>query len=118
MINSKKKGARGELEFSKFLQSCGFEARRTQQYCGNTGDASDVTTDDEESFLNELHIEVKRVEKLNINEAYEQAERDAHALAEKKAVFKFPIVAHRKSRKPWLVTLSARDFFLFFGKQS
>ena len=44
------------------------------------------------------HVEVKRVEKLNINTAMEQAMRDH---AEKNV----PAVFHRKNRSEWLVTI-------------
>lgn len=42
-VNSKKKGARFERELAGIFRDYGYkEARRTAQYCGNTGDASDV----------------------------------------------------------------------------
>ena len=42
-INSKQKGARFEREIAKIFREYGYgSARRTAQYCGNTGDASDV----------------------------------------------------------------------------
>lgn len=99
MVNSRNKGAAGEREFCKFLETKGFQARRTQQYCGNTGDAADIVCPD----LAEFHFEVKRVEKLNIDKALEQAIRDSGA--------RTPVVAHRKNRGDWLITLKANDFF-------
>ena len=54
-----------------------------------------------------LHIECKRVEKLNLEAAMEQAVRDARA-GEKPAVF------HRKNRKPWLTTLLTEDFIAIY----
>ena len=81
-MNSKQKGKRGELEWAAYCRQQGYECRRTSQYCGNTGDASDVVG------LPGIHQEVKRVEHLNIYEAIEQAERD-------KKDFVIPIVAHR-----------------------
>lgn len=50
--------------------------------------------------LEGIHIEVKRVEKLNIENAVAQAERDLTTKKEKR----LPIVFHRKNRKPWLAT--------------
>ena len=41
-INSKQKGARFERQLASRLREYGYPARRTAQYCGNTGDASDV----------------------------------------------------------------------------
>jgi Holliday junction resolvase len=96
-MNSKKKGNRGELEFSKFCNELGYTTHRTQQYNGRTelGQADIVGIDG-------LHIEVKRVEKLNIYDAIEQAMRDTKG--------NIPIVAHRKNNKQWLITLNADDF--------
>jgi Holliday junction resolvase len=95
-INSKAKGARGEREFSSFLRERGYsEARRGQQYSGIEGE--DVIG------LPGFHIECKRVEKLNIHDAMNQSIRDA-------AEGQVSIVAHRKNRTEWLVTLRAEDF--------
>ena len=38
-VNSKRKGADGEREFANLCKEHGFDVRRTQQYCGNTGDS-------------------------------------------------------------------------------
>lgn len=97
-MNSKRKGARGEREWASFCRDQGYEARRTAQYCGNTGEASDVVG------LPGIHIEVKRVERLNLDDAMSQAIRDSQEL-------KIPIVAHRKNNAPWLVTMRAEEWF-------
>lgn len=97
-INSKTKGKVGELELVHYLNSKGFEVRRTSQYCGQTGDASDVTG------LDWVHPEVKRVERLNIDNAMEQAIRDSANSPN------FPVVFHRKNRKNWLVTMRIDDW--------
>ena len=52
-VNSKQKGARFERLLASKFREYGYDARRTAQYCGNTGDASDVVG------LNGLHIEAK-----------------------------------------------------------
>ena len=85
-MNSKQKGKRGELEWAAYCRQQGYDCRRTAQYCGNTGDASDVIG------LPGIHQEVKRVEHLNIYEAIEQSERD-------KKDFEIAIVAHRKNEE-------------------
>ena len=90
-MNSRNKGKRGELEAAHLLQKYGYDARRGQQFSGANGDADVVG-------LPGIHIEVKRVEKLNIENAVEQAVRDARE-DEKPAVF------HRKDRRKWLVTM-------------
>ena len=41
-MNSRDKGKRGELELVKLLKASGYEARRTAQYCGKSGEAADV----------------------------------------------------------------------------
>lgn len=100
-MNSKKKGANGEREFASLCRQEGYEVRRTAQYCGNTGDASDCVG------LDGIHIEVKRVERLNIENAISQAKRD-------KKEGLLPIVAHRKNNCEWLITMRAEDWFKLY----
>ena len=101
-MNSKTKGKHGELELAKKLREYGYvDSRRTAQYCGNTGDASDVVG------LPGIHIECKRVEKLNLYDAMSQAKRDA-------AKNLIPAVFHRKNRCDWLVTISMDDFMRIY----
>ena len=52
-----------------------------------------------------LHAEIKRVERLNIYEAMEQALRDCGS--------KVPFVMHRKNKKQWLITINASDLIRF-----
>lgn len=108
MINSKQKGKRGELELANYLKSKGFTARRTQQYAGNKDGTSDVLCKELEDF----HIEVKRVEKLNLSEAMEQAIHDAELEN------KIPIVVHRKNRENWKVTINLDDFLNILFKNN
>ena len=75
-------------------------ARRGQQFSGSP-DSPDVICDE----LDWLHFEVKAVERLNIEDAMDQARRDAGA--------KTPVVAHRRSFRRWLVTMDAETFFQF-----
>jgi hypothetical protein len=70
-INSRTKGKVGELEFAHLLQEHGMLARRGQQYSGIGGD--DVVIEGRE----DLHVECKRVERLNLEKAMAQAVRDA-----------------------------------------
>lgn len=93
-MNSREKGKRGEREFAEWLRSHGYEARRGRQYNGLDG----------EDVVSELpyHFEVKRVERLNIYDAMEQSARDAKD--------KVPVVAHRRNRKSWLITMRAEDW--------
>lgn len=98
---SRAKGKRGEQELVRLIKENGYEARRTAQYCGKTGEAADVIG------LPGISIECKRVEKLNIYDAINQATRDAEA-AGKGAL---PAVFHRKNNCGWLVTMTADDWF-------
>ena len=100
-MNSRRKGKAGELEFARFCRKNGYEVRRTAQYCGNTGDAADCVG------LPGVHIEVKRVEHLNIDDALDQARRDAESAGKDE----LPIVAHRRNNTRWKVTMDAEDWF-------
>ncbi|MEG2651006.1 MAG: hypothetical protein RSA63_09055, partial [Eubacterium sp.] len=61
-VNSRQKGARYERELAAAFRAHGFDARRGQQYCGANGDADVVG-------LPGIHVEAKRVEKLNLYDA-------------------------------------------------
>lgn len=80
-INSKQKGARYEREIASKLRDYGYEARRTAQYCGNTGDASDVVG------LNGIHIECKHCEQFKIYDWMAQAIHDSAGSGNLPAVF-------------------------------
>lgn len=70
-MNSNRKGKEGERELANLLKDrYGYDCRRGQQFCGSNGDADVVG-------LPGIHIECKRVEKLNIYEAVEQSINDA-----------------------------------------
>jgi Holliday junction resolvase len=100
MINGNRKGKAGERELAALLKERGFAARRAQQYCGAAG-TEDITHD-----LPGVYLECKRVERLNVLAAYNQARRDCQDAS------KAPVVAHRCNKSPWLVTLSLDDFLL------
>lgn len=95
-INSKRKGKLAELEIAHILQVRGYEARRGQQFCGANGDADVVG-------LPGFHIEVKRVEALNVDKAMDQAKRDARKE-------EIPVVFHRKNNRKWKVTMDLEQF--------
>lgn len=100
--NGNLKGKVGEREWVHFLKERGYQAERSEQYSGKAGrDSADVISEDLPFF----HFEVKRVEALNINLAYEQADRDRNS-------HQFPLVVHRKNNQPWMITLSADHFFI------
>lgn len=99
-MNSKQKGARGERELSSKLKEYGYETRRGQQYCGANGDADVVG-------LPGIHIECKRVERLNLYDAMSQAKSDAKNN-------EIPTVFHRKDRCKWLVTMELEDWIKLY----
>lgn len=94
-INSRTKGKVGELEIAKILREYGFDCRRGQQFSGASGDADVVGLDG-------IHLEIKRVEKLNIYNAINQAKNDTKGGK--------PTVMHRKNRCEWLVTMTLDDW--------
>lgn len=100
MTNSREKGARGERELARVLRQYGYNSRRGQQYSGANGDADVVG-------LPGIHIECKRVERLNIHDAMNQAKRDRREN-------EIPAVFHRKNNCEWLVTLTLDDFIKIY----
>lgn len=103
-MNSKQKGSAGERELSNKLKEYGFDTRRSQQYCGANGDSDVVGIDG-------LHIECKRVERLNVSDAMKQAVSDAKS-------GNVPVVMHRKNREEWLVTMRMSDWVDMFKRKS
>jgi hypothetical protein len=98
---AREKGKRGERMFRDLCREQGFlKTERTGWHQSFAGDAAaDVTI----AELPTIWPEVKFVEKLNVRQAYEQAEAAAK-------IGMTPAVFHKTSSKPWLVTLRAEDF--------
>ena len=101
MINSKQKGKKGEIELVHKLQEFGYDnVRRSQQYAGMYGDADLVNLDG-------IHIECKRVEKLNLYNAMSQSIHDSKP-------DEFPAVFHRRNYCDWLVTMRLDDWIQLY----
>lgn len=100
-INSKKKGAKGERELANKLKEYGYETRRGQQYNGLEGE--DVVG------LDYIHIECKRVERLDLGSAMYQAKKDSKEN-------QLPAVFHRKNRSNWLVTMELQDWINLYNE--
>jgi len=98
-INSRQKGKRGELAACKAWRSEGWESRRSQQFCGRGGESADILV---EGLKVPLHIEVKCVERLNVDDALQQATDDASPGS-------IPIVMHKKNFTGWKITMSHAD---------
>ena len=98
MVNSKRKGKRGELDLCKELSKYGYECHRTAQYNGKELDSkADIVG------IPGIHAECKWVEKLNINDAMAQAVRDCKE-------DETPGVFHKRNGKAWLVTMLIEDW--------
>lgn len=95
--SSQRKGRAGELELAEALRRYGYDVRpgRSKSY----GEEPDLTG------LPGLHIECKRVERLNISAAMDQSIRDAERFGDG-----LPALFHRRNRQPWLVTMRMDDF--------
>ena len=98
-MKSKTKGTRGEHEIEKILQERGIRAYRNDQIFKGGKENPDVYA---ELAGIPLHIEVKRCERLNVPAAMHQAEDDA-------AENTLPIVAHRRNREKWMITIRLDD---------
>lgn len=94
---SQRKGADGERELAKLLREHGYDVKRGGSL--SFGEVPDLVG------MPGIHIEVKRVERLNVSEAMQQAIRDSEKFCDGK-----PTLFHRKSRSPWLVTMRLEDW--------
>lgn len=103
-VNSKQKGARFERQLASRFREYGYDARRTAQYCGNTGDASDVVG------LPGIHIEAKHQERMQLYDWMAQAKRDAAGTDNLPAVF------HKKNNASILVTMEFEDWMRLFAE--
>ena len=98
-VKSRQKGKRTELQLAHKLEEVmGWKARRTQQNNGAAGD-SDVVIEE----LPQVFLESKAVEKLNVQAAMDRAAEDAAAEG------KIPVLAHKRNRKEWLMTIRLSD---------
>ena len=104
MVNSKKKGSRGERELAQFIRKQGYKARRGQQYAGSP-ESPDIVHNVTLGGL-DIHIECKRTERFNAYDAIEQAEED-------RGLDEIPTVFHKRNRGEWIVVMYAEDFFRF-----
>lgn len=101
---SREKGKRFEREIASKLKEYGYDARRTAQYCGNTGDASDVVG------LDGIHIEAKHQEKIMIYDWMAQAINDSS----EEGKGNIPAVFFRKNYCETLVCMRFDDFMKLY----
>lgn len=101
-INSKQKGARFERDLAAIFRRYGFDAHRSVQYCGKTGDAADVVG------LPGIHVEAKHQETMRLYEWVSQAKRDSENTGNLPAVF------HKRNNSPILVTMGLDDWMTLY----
>lgn len=115
-INACQKGKAGEREFCELLNNrFGTKLARTPN-SGGLAIRGDIIRkyNSKKSIIDKIHWEIKRVEKLNVHEALNQACRDT-------GNHMTPVVAFRKNEPrqkkeftdcdgKWLVCLKAEDF--------
>lgn len=97
---SREKGKKGERELANLLKDEGYDCKRGQQFCGINGNADVIG-------LNGIHIECKRVEKLNLRKAMKQAINDSKNED-------IPAVFHRTNREDWKVTMLFSDWIKLY----
>ena len=94
-MNSRNKGKRGELELARTLTDLGYPCKRGVQYHGGP-DSPDVTG------LPHIHIECKRVNRLDLDAAWSQSVGDAGE--------DIPTVMYRKDHAEWMVVMRLTDW--------
>jgi len=101
--SSQRKGRGGELELARIFREHGYDVRPGQAV--SFGAVPDL------EGLPGVHIECKRVERLNIPEAMEQSIRDSEKFKDG-----MPALFHRRNRHPWLVTMRMADWLEIYRK--
>lgn len=100
MVNGRQKGASFERQMANYFRERGYDTHRGIQYRSGQEEADVVG-------LRGVHLELKRVENLNLQKAMEQSIRDCKD-GEK------PVVIHKKNRKPIMVTMLLDDWTEFY----
>lgn len=97
---SREKGKRGERYVANAFKEYGYDAHRTAQYCGNTGNAADITG------IPGLLCEVKFQERMHLYDWIDQAKRDA----KEQGKGNLPTIFHKQNNKELLVTMRFEDW--------
>lgn len=90
---SRTKGKRGELEAIQVIKDAGWQAARRTHDGREQAGRGDVMHGPAG-----CHIEIKRVERLNVPAALDQVARDADPTL-------VPVLIHRPSRHEWMATV-------------
>ena len=99
--SSQRKGRGGELELVRILNENGISAA--------PGMAESHGREPDVKGVPGVHVECKRVERLNVPEAMKQAIRDSE-----KFLDGTPTLFHRRNREPWLVTMLLSDWLRLY----
>ncbi len=100
--SQQRKGRNGELELAHTLQEYGFDSVKAGMPV-SYGRTPDVTG------LRGIHVECKRVERLNVSEAMRQAVSDSRKFRDG-----MPTVFHRKDNEEWLCTMRLSDWIRLY----
>ena len=101
-----RKGADGERELAAILAEYGYSVTR--------GSPMNYGTEPDLSGLPNIHVEVKRQEKLCLTTALAQAQVDSQKFRDG-----LPAVFHRRNREKWQVTMQLDDWIkLYEGKHN
>lgn len=100
---SQRKGRRAEAEFSELLNSYGFSTQPGQPL--SFGKMPDVIG------MPGIHLEIKRHEKTSLTEWLRQSQTDADKFHDG-----IPLVAHRRSRQPWIISMTVENFIQLYKK--
>ena len=98
-----KKGRRGEIELAELLTTYGYDV--------HTGRALSFGTVPDIIGLEGIHVECKRVEKLDLYKALRQSQNDSERFSDG-----LPVVIHRTNRKPWVVSMALQDWLELYDK--
>ena len=101
--NWQRKGRNGEIELAAILTEYGYSVK--------PGTPLNYGTEPDLSGLPGIHVKCKRVEKLNITEALNQAIRDSERFHDG-----LPALFHRKNRQEWLVTMRLDDWVKLYSE--
>lgn len=100
--SQQRKGRGGEIELAGILQGYGYQTEPGAPV--SFGKTPDLVG------LPGVHIECKRVEKLNVPEAMKQAVGDSEKLGDG-----VPALFHRRNREEWLVTMRLTDWIEIYS---
>ena len=102
---SREKGKRFERQLAHYFQEHGFDAHRSAQFMGKTGQAADVIG------IPNIHCEAKHQERMMLYDWMDQAIRDSGA-----AMDGYPTVFHKKNNAETLVTMRLNDWMELYKK--